>query len=352
MKKYLKLLFMFILSLTIVSAETIDFRIIDAKVDEKYGAVDVIDPVFSSDEVTSSITFKQVGDYVIYDIKLENNSEKSYKLVNVTDNNQSNNISTTYEYSKEEVSPSETVTLKMKIQYSEVVKNVQSIDLEDFNVILTLEDENGNTAEIDINPKTGDNILFYIIVLMLSCVGLVLTAKKIKGGKVLLVAPLLVAPLLIAPLLIFGLQQFKINITIKEIEIEGTFDVFNIVVDSNNGDTENRTITYGDTVGSLPTPSKEGYTFAGWYDSLGNAVDENTTITSEISIEARYNPIHYNITYDLDGGNATNVDSYTIEDEITLNNPTKEGYTFAGWTEGNETTLRTSLTIQRGTTGD
>ena len=347
MKKIFKLLFMLILSLSIVKAETIDFKIIDAKIDEKYGAVDAIDPVFSSDEVSSNITFKQVGDYVIYSFKLENNSEKSYKLTNVTDNNSSNKISTTYEYSKEEVAPNETVSLKMKIQYNEVVKNVDSIDLDEFNVILTLEDENGNSSEININPKTGDNILFYIVVLMLSCVGLVLTIKKIKGGKVLLVAPLI-----IAPLLIFGLQQFKINITIKNIEIEGTFDVFNIVVDSNNGDTENRTITYGDTVGSLPTPSKEGYTFAGWYDSLGNAVDENTTITSETSIEARYNAIHYNITYDLDGGNATNVDSYTIEDEITLNNPTKEGYTFAGWTEGNETTLRTSLTIEKGTTGD
>ena len=71
MKKIFKLLFMLILSLSIVKAETIDFKIIDAKIDEKYGAVDAIDPVFSSDEVSSNITFKQVGDYVIYSFKLE-----------------------------------------------------------------------------------------------------------------------------------------------------------------------------------------------------------------------------------------------------------------------------------------
>ena len=348
MKKIFSILLMIILSITIVKAKSIDFKIIDAKVIEKYGAIEVVDPVFSSNEITSSITFKEKNDYVIYNILLENDSGKTYKLVNVEDNNTSNNVSLSYEYEKEEVLPKETVSLKVKVKYENLVKNIESVQVKDFNVILVLEDEKGNTQVIDINPKTGDNILLYVVLLLVAVAGIVLIIKKLKGGKLLVILPLL-----IAPLLIFGLQQFKINILFKDVEVIGTFDVFNIEIDSNNGDsTINRDIKYGDNVGSLPTPTKEGYTFVGWYDEKGNKVSEDTVITSEITLKAKYNPISYSITYYLDGGSATNVDSYTIEDEITLNNPTKSGYTFAGWTEGEDDTLRTQVTINKGTTGD
>ncbi len=348
MKKIFSILLIVILSITIVKAKSIDFKIIDAKVIEKYGAIEVVDPVFSSNEITSSITFKEKNDYVIYNILLENDSGKTYKLVNVEDNNTSNNVSLSYEYEKEEVLPKETVSLKVKVKYENLVKNIESVQVKDFNVILVLEDEKGNTQEININPKTGDNILLYVVLLLVAVAGIVLIIKKLKGGKLLVILPLL-----IAPLFIFGLQQFKINILFKDVEVIGTFDVFNIEIDSNNGDsTINRDIKYGDKVGSLPTPTKEGYTFVGWYDEKGNKVSEDTVITSEISLKAKYNPISYSITYNLDGGSATNVDSYTIEDEITLNNPTKSGYTFAGWTEGEDDTLRTQLTINKGTTGD
>ena len=179
MKKIFTLLFMFILSVSIVQAKDIDFTIIDAKIDEKYGAIEVVDPVFASNEVTSSITFKEVGDYVIYDITLRNDSDSSYKLVNVTDNNSSDYVKATYEYATTEVQANETVSLKMKVKYENIVKNVDKVELNDFNVILTLEDENGNTGEITINPKTGDNILLYVALLLMLCAGVFIIIKKL-----------------------------------------------------------------------------------------------------------------------------------------------------------------------------
>ena len=111
--------------------------------------------------------------------------------------------------------------------------------------------------------------------------------------------------------------------------------------------------TYGETYGDLPEAVKPGYTFTGWY--LGDQKIESTTIvdvTSDTTLKARYNINNYNITYNLDGGSASNPSTYTVEDTITLNNPTKTGYTFSGWTGSNGESLQTLVTIQKGSTGD
>ena len=63
----------------------------------------------------------------------------------------------------------------------------------------------------------------------------------------------------------------------------------------------------------------------------------------------------YTISYDLDGGTVTgnNPTSYTVEDDsITLINPTKEGYTFTGWTGTGLSGNTMTVTIPHGSIGD
>ena len=61
----------------------------------------------------------------------------------------------------------------------------------------------------------------------------------------------------------------------------------------------------------------------------------------------------YTITYNLDGGTATNPTEYTTEMlPITLNKPTKEGYFFFGWTGSNGNTPELEVTIVKETTGN
>ncbi len=122
--------------------------------------------------------------------------------------------------------------------------------------------------------------------------------------------------------------------------------------------------TYDSNLSSVEVPTKEGYTFGGYYSSQnGNGTryfDENgdgigtSTFTSATTIYAKWTPITYTITYTLNGGTVSgNPTSYTIEsNNITLNNPTKTGYTFTGWTGSNGTTPSTSVTIATGSTGN
>jgi len=66
-------------------------------------------------------------------------------------------------------------------------------------------------------------------------------------------------------------------------------------------------------------------------------------------------PISYSIDYELNGGvvSTANPTSYTIEsDTFTLNNPTKEGYNFLGWSTDGETGYKETVTIAKGTVGN
>ena len=92
----------------------------------------------------------------------------------------------------------------------------------------------------------------------------------------------------------------------------------------------------------------------------GNHIDntenyEFTNIQSSHSIDVKFIPIQYNITYNLDGGivESSNPKNYTIESPtFTLTNPSRAGYIFLGWTQNMNSDLQKRITINQGTTGD
>nr|WP_321409282.1 InlB B-repeat-containing protein [uncultured Carboxylicivirga sp.] len=91
----------------------------------------------------------------------------------------------------------------------------------------------------------------------------------------------------------------------------------------------------------LTDAAKEGYTtFDGWYTTAdfqaGTEITEidPTTTTSDITIYAKYSGIiTYDLTFDALGGTDNNtVSTYTVDDEVTLVNPTPPtGYKFYRW---------------------
>jgi uncharacterized protein (TIGR02145 family)/uncharacterized repeat protein (TIGR02543 family) len=109
----------------------------------------------------------------------------------------------------------------------------------------------------------------------------------------------------------------------------------------------------------LPTPTKTGYTFGGWYTTSaatgGTQVTSGYVFSTATTIYARWAVVNYTIIYTLDGGSVTtaNPTSYNIETaSFTLNNPTKTGYTFTGWTGTNGMTAQTAVTVAKGNTGN
>ena len=102
---------------------------------------------------------------------------------------------------------------------------------------------------------------------------------------------------------------------------------------------------------------RQNYAFAQWSDGRMNAVYTVDSARREIELTASANAAEYAIAYELGGGalkaGETNPETYTAETEtFTLNNPTREGYIFAGWTGSNGTTPELTVEIKQGTTGE
>ena len=111
---------------------------------------------------------------------------------------------------------------------------------------------------------------------------------------------------------------------------------------------------------SSAEPTRDYYTFKGWStdeDATAKEYDPSGTYSEndDATLYAVWDPDDYSIGYSLDGGTVTtaNPTTYNVETEtFTLNNPTKKGYTFTGWTGSNGSTPQTSVTIEKGSHGD
>ena len=109
---------------------------------------------------------------------------------------------------------------------------------------------------------------------------------------------------------------------------------------------------------TLNNPTRQGYTFAGWTGTGLSDVTETVTIatgsTGERSYTAHWTPTDYIISYNLMGGQVetANPTSYNIETaSFTLNNPTRPGYTLAGWTGTGLSEATQTVTVETGSTG-
>ena len=89
---------------------------------------------------------------------------------------------------------------------------------------------------------------------------------------------------------------------------------------------------------TLKAPTRDGFTFGGWYQNPAYSGNQMTTIDAgtekNVSLWAKWNAIEYSVSYVLNGGTNSdqNVAKYSILDTpVKLYNPTRDGYLFEGW---------------------
>lgn len=104
-----------------------------------------------------------------------------------------------------------------------------------------------------------------------------------------------------------------------------------------NGASDEMLVDRDAAYGALPTPTRTGYTFDGWYTKAtgGTKVTDSTTITANSShaLYAHWTPNTYTITFDPNGGSVSTTSKTVTYGSTygTLPTPTLDGYSFEGW---------------------
>ncbi len=113
---------------------------------------------------------------------------------------------------------------------------------------------------------------------------------------------------------------------------------------------------YGESPITLSNPSKNGYTFGGWYTDRG-FTNEITTISPDmgkITLYASWILDVYTITYELNGGFfvENSPSTYSVEEKVVLSSPKSGTMTFNGWYTEQNLSARSKITDLNDMTGD
>lgn len=100
---------------------------------------------------------------------------------------------------------------------------------------------------------------------------------------------------------------------------------------------ENPAVYTADDTIVLKSPSREGYSFEGWYsDSACSVPVTSISGAGAKTVYAKWSVVEYDISYDdsFDYVNSfLNPSKYTVESSITLKAPSRTGYSFVEWKE-------------------
>lgn len=107
----------------------------------------------------------------------------------------------------------------------------------------------------------------------------------------------------------------------------------------------------GQSITELPTPTREGYQFDGWYTAKdgGDRITQIDNISADMTLYAHWTATTYTVDFDSQGGDKVDSITANIGETVTeLPTPERKGYVFDGWFDaaegGNQVTELTSDT--------
>ena len=126
-----------------------------------------------------------------------------------------------------------------------------------------------------------------------------------------------------------GWSEIPETMPAHDVTITGTFSInsYKLIYTVDGQEYKSSTVQYGATITPETTPTKEGYTFSGWSDIPATMPAHDVTVTGTFNINS------YKLIYTVDG---QEYKSSTVEYGATITPetaPTKEGYTFSGWSD-------------------
>ena len=138
-----------------------------------------------------------------------------------------------------------------------------------------------------------------------------------------------------------GWSEIPEKMPAHDVTVTGSFTInkYKLIYQVDGVNYKTYELEYGATITPEPAPTKEGYTFSGWSEIPTTMPAQDVTITGTFNVNK------YKLTYIVDDAEYK---TYEIEYGATITPepaPTKEGYTFSGWSEIPETMPAYDVTV-------
>ena len=138
-----------------------------------------------------------------------------------------------------------------------------------------------------------------------------------------------------------GWSEIPATMPANDVTVTGSFAInsYDVIYVVDGEEYQRTTYQYGAAVTPLADPTKEGYTFSGWSEIPATMPANDVTVTGSFAINS------YDVIYVVDGEEYQRT-TYQYGAEVTpLAEPTKEGYTFSGWSEIPSTMPANDVTV-------
>ena len=136
---------------------------------------------------------------------------------------------------------------------------------------------------------------------------------------------------------------------------------YEVTLDVNGGDELSKdtvTVTF-DSNYSFPVPTRNGYTFLGWYDEGTRLTDEDGksvyawSYDLDMTVTAKWEANEYTVTLnrnDIEAGTVSGGGEHAYDSQVTITARTNDGYTWIGWYDKNDELVsdKTTFTFKMG----
>jgi hypothetical protein len=138
-----------------------------------------------------------------------------------------------------------------------------------------------------------------------------------------------------------GWSEIPETMPAHDVTVTGTFSVnkYKLIYMVDGEEYKTSEVEYGTAITAEAEPTKEGYTFSGWSEIPETMPAHDVTVTGTFTINK------YKLTYEVDG---EEYKTFEVEYGTVITaeaEPTKEGYTFSGWSEIPETMPAHDVTV-------
>ena len=280
------LLFITILLFKIPSVFALDVNVKEVTIYDKNDTITVSNITADGSEIIPKITFNKINDYVTFKISFKGKDIDKYKIKSITDNNKSEYIKTSYS-SKEYLSDDVFVVFEY---YKESNKDTS---INNINITINLEDENGNKEEVVVNDKSREDVtsnsqtgtlsrIITPLILIVITVLLIRYYSKYKDIGTLIILLLAIVPITVIA------EGISIALTIntKNIQIKGintstkTEYVVYLYPNGGTGINDNYPFKYTETTSfsKFPKVEKTNCTLDGWNIDSPNGKEYNEDV--------------------------------------------------------------------------